>query len=393
MSFNVTVAEKSGALSTTYVSYTPREVLTPAGIMRKSRKKTLYAIAACFVLGFILWTRYSAQLSEIAMNSAKSEHKSAKKSASSSSTGKPSVSMKYAKFFEGKEITKNGIFPLPERRKMVPERPANSDIPLRFYKSKPGSNPHDYEYLLNPFDVCASEEEVFLLVMIASASWEFERRKLIRETWASQQAQGQAIKYVFFVGNDNKPKNRFKLEEEFKEFNDLVLEDFDETYRNLTLKTIGQVKWGTHFCPNARFALHIDDDVFGQINDIASYLSGIKASRYLGCSKVFHPIVRREGKWDMSREDYPGDQYPLGCVGWCFAMSRDVMNELYYMALDTPLIHLEDVSTTGILREKIGITGVTKMPGDEKWCQHLGWPKDKPVEQKLLESWQSYSKV
>jgi hypothetical protein len=33
------------------------------------------------------------------------------------------------------------------------------------------------------------------------------------------------------------------------------------------------------------------------------------------------------------------------------------------------------------------------MPGDEKWCQHLGWPKDKPVEQKLLESWQTYSKV
>jgi hypothetical protein len=42
------------------------------------------------------------------------------------STEKPIVSMKYAKFFEGKEITKNGIFPLPERRKMIPERPANS---------------------------------------------------------------------------------------------------------------------------------------------------------------------------------------------------------------------------------------------------------------------------
>ena len=119
------------------------------------------------------------------------------------------------------------------------------------------------------------------------------------------------------------------------------------------MKTIGQLKWGTLFCPNARFALHIDDDVFGQVNDIVSYLSGIKASRFLGCSKVFHPIVRREGKWDMSHEDYPGDQYPLGCVGWCFAMSRDVMNELYFMALDTPLIHLEDVSTTGILREKV----------------------------------------
>lgn len=73
-----------------------------------------------------MWTRYAAQFSEIALNSGKSDNEVAEKTASLISTGKPSVSMKYAKFFEGKDITKNGIFPLPERRKMIPQRPANS---------------------------------------------------------------------------------------------------------------------------------------------------------------------------------------------------------------------------------------------------------------------------
>ena len=75
------------------------------------------------------------------------------------------------------------------------------------------------------------------------------------------------------------------------------------------------------------------------------------------------------------------------------------------MSLDTPLIFLEDVQTTGILREKvelilskvshcntqIGIDKVIKMPGNEQWCQHKGWPKDRPVEEKLIESWEAYS--
>ena len=32
------------------------------------------------------------------------------------------------------------------------------------------------------------------------------------------------------------------------------------------------------------------------------------------------------------------------------------------------------------------------MPGNEEWCQHKGWPKDRPVEEKLEESWKKYRK-
>lgn len=43
--------------------------------------------------------------------------------------------------------------------------------------------------------------DVFLLVAIASASWELERRKIIRKTWASiNKPLGKTVKYVFFLG-------------------------------------------------------------------------------------------------------------------------------------------------------------------------------------------------
>ena len=72
------------------------------------------------------------------------------------------------------------------------------------------------------------------------------------------------MKYLFFIGNDGKPDNHRKLDKEFEEYGDIVEEDFQENYYNLTLKTIGQLKWATHYCPNMKYGLHIDDDVFGQ---------------------------------------------------------------------------------------------------------------------------------
>ena len=158
-----------------------------------------------------------------------------------------------------------------------------------FFKAKENVSPHDFKYVRNPYEFCTDVDQVDLLVMIASASWQFDRRKIIRETWATQTGNGKdgfkvflsnryhwklfwqkfwnsrkTLKYLFFIGNDGKPDNHRKLDKEFEEYGDIVEEDFQENYYNLTLKTIGQLKWATHYCPNMKYGLHIDDDVFGQ---------------------------------------------------------------------------------------------------------------------------------
>lgn len=398
MSIRVVLVKTAGEANTTYVSYTPPRVSSAAAtVMKRSRRKIFFAAIGIFLTLTLLGGQqyldsYFGNIRYSTTNTPKSKvHENTK---NFHETTQETEGVKYAKFFSDRNVTPDGIFPLKDRRNITPIRARESDIPERFYaRENKNFSPHDYGYILNPHEFCTDVDEVFLLVMIASASWEFKRRELIRKTWATQVGNGEIIKYLFFVGNDNRPANQQQLSKEFENFGDIIEENFDETYKNLTLKTIGQLRWVTYFCPNVKYGLHIDDDVFGAITDISTYLkqSQIPSHKFMGCSKVFHPIVRRDGKWTMTKEDYPGDQYPLGCVGWCFAMSADVMNDLYWMSLDTPLIHLEDVTTTGILREKIG-TSVIKMPGNEEWCQHKGWPKDRPVEEKLEESWKKYRK-
>ena len=67
-----------------------------------------------------------------------------------------------------------------------------------------------YRWIINPYRTCVlsqngnvfvESKEIFLLVEIASASWEFERRNLIRQTWASEKHLfNKEIRYLFFLG-------------------------------------------------------------------------------------------------------------------------------------------------------------------------------------------------
>ena len=44
--------------------------------------------------------------------------------------------------------------------------------------------------------------------------------------------------------------------------NDLVIEDFQDTYLNLTLKSTFMLKWLRDHCPSAQFVMKVDDDMF-----------------------------------------------------------------------------------------------------------------------------------
>ena len=53
-----------------------------------------------------------------------------------------------------------------------------------------------------------------------------------------------------------------KVMSEAEQHNDLVVEDFQESYLNLTVKTTYLLKWlNSSDCSRARFILKVDDDV------------------------------------------------------------------------------------------------------------------------------------
>ena len=76
---------------------------------------------------------------------------------------------------------------------------------------------------------------------------------------------------------------------EAEEHNDLVVEDFQETYLNLTVKTTFLLKWLTSsHCSRARFILKVDDDVY--VNP-ANLWATLEQSLHLGSNKIKYALI------------------------------------------------------------------------------------------------------
>jgi hypothetical protein len=52
------------------------------------------------------------------------------------------------------------------------------------------------------------------------------------------------------------------LEDESNLYQDMVIGPFLDSYRNLTYKHVMALKWVHYHCPEARYVLKSDDDVF-----------------------------------------------------------------------------------------------------------------------------------
>ena len=83
---------------------------------------------------------------------------------------------------------------------------------------------------------------------------------------------------MFFIvaRPDNSPALG-QLEDESRYFGDIVIANINETYMNLALKTLIGIKIVTCFCPNAKYVIKTDDDVYllpKKFEQVLSHLSG-----------------------------------------------------------------------------------------------------------------------
>ena len=68
------------------------------------------------------------------------------------------------------------------------------------------------------------------------------------------------------------------LENEHLLYGDIIQQEFLDTYDNLTLKTIMAFKWVIEFCPNARYIMKTDTDVFVNTGNLVKYLLNLNHS-------------------------------------------------------------------------------------------------------------------
>jgi beta-1,3-galactosyltransferase 1 len=151
-------------------------------------------------------------------------------------------------------------------------------------------NHHNFEYILNPkFDVCGNRSDnVFLLIYVHSSPENYKRRIAIRETWAKRSIFDD-IRIVFMLGKGMKTKridDQGMITLESNTYNDIVQENFQDSYRNLTFKGIMAMKWIAEYCNHTEFILKADDDIITNTFKLLRYLKSLSKHNIYNTNSV-----------------------------------------------------------------------------------------------------------
>ncbi|XP_061827665.1 beta-1,3-galactosyltransferase 1 [Nerophis lumbriciformis] len=219
-------------------------------------------------------------------------------------------------------------------------------------------NPHTFDFVINEPKKC-EDSAPFLVILISTTHKEFDARQAIRETWGDESAFSDLrVLAIFLLGRNTDPVLNRMVEQESQIFHDMVVEDFIDSYHNLTLKTMMGMRWVATFCPKAQYIMKTDSDVFVNMDNLLYKLlkpSTKPRKRYFtGYVINGGPIRDMRSKWYMSRDLYPDSRYPPFCSGTGYVFSSDVAEMIYKTSLHTQLLHLEDVYV-GLCLRKLGI--------------------------------------
>ncbi|KAB5567066.1 hypothetical protein PHYPO_G00228530 [Pangasianodon hypophthalmus] len=225
-----------------------------------------------------------------------------------------------------------------------------------------------FPMLLNIPGKCGGPEnssDVFLLLAIKSSPPNYERREVLRKTWASERLQsGVWIRTVFISGTtgDRFEKKRLNklLQLENRKYQDILQWDFQDSFFNLTLKQVLFLEWMERFCPNVHFLLNGDDDIFANTDNMVQYLKGLydnDGSKHLFIGHFIEnmdPVREQDSKYYVPVQVYESDKYPPYCSGGGFLLSRFTSRTIYNMSHSITLLPIDDVYM-GMCLEKAGL--------------------------------------
>ncbi|XP_075868523.1 beta-1,3-galactosyltransferase 1-like [Nelusetta ayraudi] len=219
-------------------------------------------------------------------------------------------------------------------------------------------NPHDFNYLVNEAKKCEAGAP-FLVVLISTTHREYNVRQAIRETWGNESMFPDVrVVTLFLLGRSTKPILNQLVEQESQIFHDIVVEDFVDSYNNLTLKTLMGMRWVATFCGKAQYVLKTDSDMFINLENLIFNLlkPTTKPQRryFTGYVISATPIRDMANKWYMPADLYPDSVYPPFCSGTGYVFSADMAELVYETSLHTRLLPLEDVYVAVCLK-KLGI--------------------------------------
>ncbi|CAM1313989.1 Uncharacterised protein r2_g2449 [Pycnogonum litorale] len=229
-------------------------------------------------------------------------------------------------------------------------------------------NRHDYAYVKSLTDTCSKNPGIFILHVVHTAPNHHKHRKYIRQTRGNSSVHLK-MATLFFIGIPGNTKELIRLFKEAEEYKDIVIQEYKDSYRNLTLKAMSWLQWVVQYCPQAAYILKTDDDVFVNTFQVFKFLNVIESQSKLGrrdnimCSiRINNGVIRSKSKWYVSKAEYSDDKYPPHCPGFAVIIGSDAVRRLHNASYYVPFFWIDDVYFTGVLRLKANIT-ITRING------------------------------
>jgi len=199
------------------------------------------------------------------------------------------------------------------------------------------------------------------------------QRDAIRATWGSplhRRVMTPDIRLAFVLGRERKcgrdgvasSSCSEAVRRESRLYQDVVVADFVDAYRSLSLKSLSALLWARRHCSAARYVVKVDDDVYLRpdlLPRVRQLTSNASDSLIVGSINV-NSTVQRRGLWRVDVRAFPSPTFPPYCSGNVYAMTASVADRLLAVAAENEggsaaaPFPLEDVHVTALLATPAG---------------------------------------
>ncbi|PHT46198.1 putative beta-1,3-galactosyltransferase 18 [Capsicum baccatum] len=191
------------------------------------------------------------------------------------------------------------------------------------------------------------DQPVDLFIGILSAGNHFAERMAIRRSWMQHQLiKSSSVVARFFVALHARKDINVELKKEAEFFGDIVIVPFMDNYDLVVLKTVAICEYGVHVA-FAKNIMKCDDDTFVRVDAVIKEINKIPENRslYVGNINYYHKPLRN-GKWAVTYEEWPEEDYPPYANGPGYIISSAIANFIVseFNSHKLKLFKMEDVS-------------------------------------------------
>uniref|UniRef100_A0A4W3JKS9 Hexosyltransferase n=1 Tax=Callorhinchus milii TaxID=7868 RepID=A0A4W3JKS9_CALMI len=184
----------------------------------------------------------------------------------------------------------------------------------------------------------------FLVILVTSAMNKNKARAAIRQTWGKETTIGNNRIVTYFLLGYSAHYQQQLLDESLQH-NDIIQQNFTDSYYNLTTKVLMGMEWVTRFCPSASFVMKTDADMFVNIYYLQELLATKNRNNFFTGEVRFNrsPMRRQNSQWYVKEEEYPHPTYPPFSSGGGYVLSSDIAKKIWDISAQVAKFKLEDV--------------------------------------------------